>query len=450
MLKPLKIAVALLVAVSSLPPPATASACGGTYFSNVSPPPSIRVYLTGSGQVVTYDFRYYVKNVLPNEWIASWSRNSLRAGAEAARDYAWYFVNNGPWQHGSLCYDVDDSQNYQVFRPNSSAASTDQAVDATWNELVRKPDTVFRAEYRATLATPEGCGAGASGTTMSQQGSQLCSQAGYSWRQILATYYYPYLSIAETFAGSWLLRNSNAPGNPDIQFSYGIAGDIPVVGDWCGTGVGNPGVFREGTWYLRCSTSPGPATYIFSYGIPGDIPVVGDWTGKGFDSVGIVRSQGGLGTATWYLRNSNTAGSADYIFAYGNPGDPFVAGDWSGLLSRPGFLIDGPGTVQGGTWYLKNGLTAGGADYIFPYGNPEDSFIVGDWAGQCHTGVGVNQAYGGSGTAYWQLRNTGTSGGPADFAFYYGNPGDTFLVGDWTGQFNVTTGCDIQTIGVGR
>jgi len=34
--------------------------------------------------------------------------------------------------------------------------------------------------------------------------------------------------------GQWLLRNSNTPGVPDLNFSYGERGDIPVMGDWTG------------------------------------------------------------------------------------------------------------------------------------------------------------------------------------------------------------------------
>src|SRR5690348_12990414 len=35
----------------------------------------------------------------------------------------------------------------------------------------------------------------------------------------------------------WLLRYSNTAGNPDVSFSYGAPGDIPVVGDWTGSGT---------------------------------------------------------------------------------------------------------------------------------------------------------------------------------------------------------------------
>ena len=44
----------------------------------------------------------------------------------------------------------------------------------------------------------------------------------------------PVFTSLHTFSGTWLLRNSNTPGAPDITISYGGAGDVPVVGDWDG------------------------------------------------------------------------------------------------------------------------------------------------------------------------------------------------------------------------
>lgn len=41
-----------------------------------------------------YDFRTYVKEVLPNEWVSSWPSDSLRAGAEAVKEYGWWATMN--------------------------------------------------------------------------------------------------------------------------------------------------------------------------------------------------------------------------------------------------------------------------------------------------------------------------------------------------------------------
>jgi len=60
------------------------------------------------------------------------------------------------------------------------------------------------------------------------------------------------------------------------------------------------------TFFLRNSNSAGPADLMFSYGWPGATPLVGDWDGNGTDTVGVYDS----GSATFFLRNSNSAGAA--------------------------------------------------------------------------------------------------------------------------------------------
>src|SRR5436309_2801031 len=82
------------------------------------------------------------------------------------------------------------------------------------------------------------------------------------------------------------------------------------------------------TWYVRSSNTPGaPDAGQFQYGGPGWLPVVGDWNGDGRTTIGVVDPS----TNTWYLRNSNSAGAPDITpFAYGAPGWLPVAGQWSG------------------------------------------------------------------------------------------------------------------------
>ena len=87
----------------------------------------------------------------------------------------------------------------------------------------------------------------------------------------------------------WALRDINTTGAPNASFTYGLPGDIAIVGDWNGDGIDTPGVVRGNTWYLRNSNSIGVANLTFSYGMPGDIPIVGDWNGDGIDTPGISR-----------------------------------------------------------------------------------------------------------------------------------------------------------------
>ncbi|HME09455.1 MAG TPA: hypothetical protein VKG25_20515, partial [Bryobacteraceae bacterium] len=119
----------------------------------------------------------------------------------------------------------------------------------------------------------------------------------------------------------------------DQVYAYGgVAGDVPVVGDWTGTGTSKIGVFRQGfLWVLDANGNGtfdgnGP-DFVFPYGgIPGDVPVVGDWTGTGITHVGIFR-QGFL----WALdaNGDRLIDAGDFIFGYGGiPGDIPVVGKW--------------------------------------------------------------------------------------------------------------------------
>lgn len=189
--------------------PATGN-CGG-YSSNTKAPAKIRVlefaghYANGAPipgtekGVYSVPFETYVRDVLPNEWIASWHPASLDAGAMAVKTYAWYWVNH--WRQGrwhNTCYNVDDSIDYQRYIPGRSAKSTDTAVKATWGKVMTKKGAIFQASFQATLTgnSAEKCGAGRSNypNTLSQWGSQNCASAHDSWQKIL-TVYYPGIAI---------------------------------------------------------------------------------------------------------------------------------------------------------------------------------------------------------------------------------------------------------------
>jgi hypothetical protein len=81
------------------------------------------------------------------------------------------------------------------------------------------------------------------------------------------------------------LPNSNhTVGNlPGTAFG-GVAGDIPVTGDWYGTGVAQFGDFRQGfLWVLDPAIPTAPQAYhgigmVFAYGgLSTDKPIAGKW-----------------------------------------------------------------------------------------------------------------------------------------------------------------------------
>jgi hypothetical protein len=155
--------------------------------SNTRLPSTILVYRVNLGRVDRVDFRTYVKNVLPNEWIPSWPQESLKAGAMATKSYAWYWaLHSTRTTPGGHCYDIRDDTGDQVYRPGSATAATSRAVDATWGARLTRSGNVLQAHY---CSTSTACGAWQDGNWMSQYGSRELARAGRGYATILTRYY---------------------------------------------------------------------------------------------------------------------------------------------------------------------------------------------------------------------------------------------------------------------
>ena len=232
---------------------------------------------------------------------------------------------------------------------------------------------------------------------------------------------------------TWQLRDSLTSGPPTTTFGYGSTRDVRVTGDWDGNGTKTAGIVRAVNgnwfWYLRNSNSAGSADVAaFAYGKPfasqtataGDIPVVGDWDGDGKDGPGVVRVKLGSATPRWLLRNATTSGSANHDFAYGAPGDSdFVVGDWDGNgTSTPGLYRAYLNDRP--YWLLRNANSGGAAQIQVQYGSttlPEYP-VVGDWNGDGRDGIGLIRKEGSRNR--WLLRETATAGS-AQHSFVFGN-----------------------------
>jgi uncharacterized repeat protein (TIGR03803 family) len=149
---------------------------------------------------------------------------------------------------------------------------------------------------------------------------------------------------------------------------------------------------------------------------------------KGSDTPGIYRDS----DRQWYLKNSNAPGFSDLEFPYGDPSDLAVVGDWDGDG------IDTVGIYRGNTFYLRNSNTAGNADLVIEFGAPGDVPIAGDWDGDGIDTIGVYRP----GDAAWFLKNSNAAGAP-DLAFTYGLENETPVVGDWNAD-------GIDTVGIFR
>ncbi len=160
-------------------------------------------------EIQIVDFKQYAKNVLPNEW-ALWSDDSLRAGAMAVKMYAWYWIAlDGKWNDA----DVWDSTCDQVYNPNVEYASTNAAVEFTWNWVLSRENKLIHTSYRRDY---ELCiDAHLEGNCMGQIESEDMAQEGYTWDEILYFFYHDTeLSVAiPPHEGGYAMRFNGTPGD---------------------------------------------------------------------------------------------------------------------------------------------------------------------------------------------------------------------------------------------
>ncbi|MCY0869208.1 MAG: hypothetical protein OWT27_01290 [Firmicutes bacterium] len=154
---------------------------------------AIRAYNNPWGPILwvqTVGFQDYCANVLPNEWIPSWSPQALQAGAMAVKMFGWYHTQH-PVTVDGFTFDVDNTTNFQEYKFLSGLPATDRAVAAIWPyAYVGAQGQVYELPYRSGLPNEANWQFAASGK-MAQWGSQYLAQNGYSYLRILRFYYPP-------------------------------------------------------------------------------------------------------------------------------------------------------------------------------------------------------------------------------------------------------------------
>ena len=171
-------------------------------------------------RVEVFSLDTYVKRGLNDEWIASWTDNSLRAGAVAYRSYGAWHVSHPR----TAAYDICSTTSCQVNDADTSLR-TDLAVEATRGYVLMMNGEIFRSEYsaennnllgeRSCSNIDRSCGDGFAGSPaagwpclldtvcsgsscfghgrgMCQWGTQRWSLLGHDWLWILNHYYNDY------------------------------------------------------------------------------------------------------------------------------------------------------------------------------------------------------------------------------------------------------------------
>jgi hypothetical protein len=167
--------------------------------------------------------------------------------------------------------------------------------------------------------------------------------------------------------------------------SFGLAGDIPIAGDWTGLGVKHAGTFRNGVWYLDINGDGffGSGDKTVDFGQAGDIPVVGDWNGTGKIKLGLFRNGTFILDLSGHLSGIST-GLSDLTFSFGSPGDVPVAADWnqSGTAKV--------GVFRNGLWLLDvTGTRIYASAQAYSYGQAGDVPLAGDWDGSGIPHLGI-------------------------------------------------------------
>jgi len=254
------------------------------------------------------------------------------------------------------------------------------------------------------------------------------------------------IGVFRPHAATWHL-DRNANGKFDgcavdaCPATFGLINDVPVVGDWNGSGTTQLGVFDPASqmWDLdkngnaiweACETDlcRGP------FGTMADLPVSGYWrSGDKTATIGIYRPRTG-----WWILDLDGDGRLDldsddaHLGPFGMPTDLPIVGDWTGT----GKTHIGTFTPQTGQWRLD--LNGNGRfdnctvdRCLGPFGKGTDYPVAADWTGDDTTKIGTFDPASG----IWQLDSNGNGifdGCTIDrCAGPFGTTGDLPIVGRW-------------------
>ena len=183
---------------------------------------------------VTVNFVDYVKNVASSEIYPTWDESALRANILAIVSFALNRVYTEFYRSRGFDFDITNSTAYDQFFVNGRSYFTNvsRLVDDLFNDYLRRPSFVepLAAKFcNGTTVTCEG---------LSQWGSQNLAQQGYTYPQILRSYYgnveivnnAPIRGITSSYPGTALRRGTSGPSVVTVQVELNrISQNYPAI-----------------------------------------------------------------------------------------------------------------------------------------------------------------------------------------------------------------------------
>ena len=183
---------------------------------------------------VTVSFTDYVKNVASSEIYPTWDENALRANILAIVSFALNRVYTEFYRSRGYDFDITNSTAYDQYFVNGRSyfSNISRIVDDFFNDYLRRPGFVepLAAKFcNGTTVTCEG---------LSQWGSENLAQQGYSYPQILRSYYgnveivnnAPVAGITASYPGTALRRGTTGPSVVTLQVMLNrISQNYPAI-----------------------------------------------------------------------------------------------------------------------------------------------------------------------------------------------------------------------------